>query len=188
MDLKPKLIALVATAAFAVAGCSTPESAAPTTTQAAPPPTTQAASTPIDGDWLSRLTREQIVDQIEEAGLSKWTEDFLKHQEIVKQQISVYTFEGGRFANAYLDENDGTWKVGWKGTYSVADDQVTMYDELNDVTDVYRWEVSEAGLDFDRVGSDTKTVDGFPNEVFDAAYLSNTWTPTNCPMEKGKPC
>jgi hypothetical protein len=90
-------------------------------------------------------------------------------------------------AVAYLDENDGTWKVGWKGSYSVADDQVTMYDELN-VTDVYRWKISEAGLDLDRIGSDKETVDGFPNEVFDAAYLSDSWTPTDCPMETDKPC
>jgi hypothetical protein len=188
MDLKPKLVALVASAIFAVAGCSTPESAAPIANSPAPTPTTQAAGTPIDGDWLSRLTREQITDQLEEAGLSKWTEEFLKHQNIVKLQIAVYTFDGGRFAVAYLDEHDGTWKVGWKGSYSVADDQVTMHDELNDVTDVYRWEVSEAGLDLDRVGSDTETVDGFPNEVFDAAYLSDSWTPTDCPMETDKPC
>ena len=70
----------------------------------------------------------------------------------------------------------------------MAGDQVTMYDELNDVTDIYRWKISEAGLDLDRVSSDTETVDGFPNEVFDAAYLSNTWTPTDCPMETNKPC
>jgi opacity protein-like surface antigen len=186
MDLNSKLVALAATAAFALAGCSAPQSAAPT--PSAPSLSTQAARTPIDGDWLSRLTREQITNQLKQAGLRKWTKQFLKDQDIVKLTIAVYTFDEGRFAVAYLNEHDGTWKVGWKGPYSVAGDQVTMTDEFSGVTDVYRWEVSDAGLDLDRIGSDSDTVEGFPYQVFDAAYLSDTWTPTDCPMETDKSC
>ena len=63
-----------------------------------------------------------------------------------------------------------------------------MTDEFSGVTDVYRWRVSDAGLDLDRIGSDSDTVNGFPYQVYDAAYLSNTWPPTDCPMETDKPC
>jgi hypothetical protein len=188
MDLKPMLVAIAATATFAVAGCSAPESAAPTTSAPAPPPSTQAARTPIDGDWLSRLSRQQITDQLEKADLSTWTERFLKREEIFNLQIAVYTFDDGRFAVTYLNEKDGTWKVGWKGPYSVAGDQVTMYDEFSGITDVYRWQIGKAGLDLDRVSSDSDTANGFPYQVYDAAYLNNTWMATDCPMETHKSC
>ncbi len=85
--------------------------------------TTAAAGTPIDGNWLSRLTRQQVTDQLDKAGLSKWTEKFLKRQDIVKQEIGVYTFDDGRFTVTYQNEHDGTWKVGGKDPYAVAGDQ-----------------------------------------------------------------
>ena len=91
----------------------------------------------------------------------KWTERFLKREAIVKLQIAVYSFDDGRFDVAYF-ERDGTWKVGWKGPYSVAADEVTMTDEFSGVTDVYRWRVTDRGLDLDRVSTDTDTVNGFP--------------------------
>lgn len=188
MELKSKLVALAATATFAFAGCSAPQTAASTPSAPAPSLSTQAGRTPIDGEWLSRLTREQITHQLKEAGLSKWTARFLKREDIVKLVIAVYTFEDDRFAVAYLNEHDGTWKVGWKGPYSVAGDQVTMTDEFSGVTDVYRWQVSDAGLDLDRIRSDSDTVNGFPYQVYDAAYIGDRWTPTDCPMETAKPC
>ncbi len=57
-----------------------------------------------------------------------------------------------------------------------------MTDDFTGVTDVYRWKISEAGLDLDRVSSDMEIVDGFPYQVYDAASMNNAWAPTDCPI------
>jgi hypothetical protein len=86
---------------------------------------------------------------------------FLKREAIDKVHVAVYSFDNGRFDVAYF-ERDGTWKVGWKGPYSVAGHEVTMTDEFTGATDVYRWRITDRGLNLDRVSADTETVNGFP--------------------------
>jgi hypothetical protein len=38
------------------------------------------------------------------------------------------------------------------------------------------------------VRSDSETANGFPYQVYDAAYMSDLWPRTDCAMETGKDC
>jgi len=63
-----------------------------------------------------------------------------------------------------------------------------ILDEATGITDVYTLRIVENRLDLDRVRSDAGTVNGFPFEVYDAAYLSDWWSHSDCAMETGKDC
>ena len=145
------------------------------------------SSSAIDGTWISHLTREDITRQIEKAGLAKWTKQFLVRERIQANNTAVYTFADGRFQVAYFEEG-GVWHVGWTGPYVVTGNEVQMTDESTGVTDVYAWRIADDRLDLDRLRSDSETVNGFPFEVYDAAYMSDRWPRSDCAMEAGKDC
>jgi hypothetical protein len=187
MDLKLRLRALVAAVVLSAAGCSAEPVAQPPTAPAqtaTPSPTVASA---IDGQWISHLTRDDITRQIEKAGLAEWTERFLKRERIQAKYTAVYHFADGRFQVAYFEEG-GVWHVGWTGPYVVTGNEVQIIDESTGVTDVYTWRIADDRLDLDRLSSDSETVNGFPFEVYDAAYMSDSWPRSDCAMEAGKDC
>jgi hypothetical protein len=183
----------------AATGCNDPSGAQnqrPPTTSPSPSVTSTPSGTavpidasPIDGTWISHRTKQQIVKQIEAAGLGRWTRPFLLGQDIQPRYTAVYTFKDGRFSVAYF-ERGGIWHVGWKGDLAVRDHQVVLHDEYTQTTDVYRWTKRPNGLNFTRVPSstDAEAIGGIPSEVYDAAYLSDTWAPSDCALEPGVSC
>jgi hypothetical protein len=187
MDLKYPLRVLVTTVILGAAACSAEPVAqppAPPAQTATPSPTAASA---IDGKWVSHLTRDDVARQIEKAGLAKWTKQFLVRERIRANNTAVYNCADGRFQVAYFDEG-GVWHVGWAGPYVVNGNEVQMTDEATGITDVYTLRIVENRLDLDRVRSDAGTVNGFPFEVYDAAYLSDWWSHSDCAMETGKDC
>jgi hypothetical protein len=187
MDLKYPLRIFVAAVVLGAAACSaepTAQPAAEPAQTATPSPTVASA---IDGKWVSHLTREDVTRQIEKAGLAKWTKDFLAREKIQANNTAVYGFADGRFQVAYFEEG-GTWHVGWAGPYVVTGNEVQMTDEFSGTTDVYTWRIKDNRLDLNRLRSDSETVNGFPTGVYDAAYMSDWWSRSDCAMEAGKDC
>lgn len=190
MELKHPVRVLVAAGVLGLAACSAEPVAqpaaepAPTAQTATPAPTAASA---IDGKWVSRLTREDITRQIKKAGLEEWTERFLERERVQAKNTVVYHFADGRFQVVYFEEG-GVWHVGWKGPYAVAGNEVRMTDDFSGNTDVYTWRIADNRLEFDRLSSDSETLNGFPVEVYDAADIGNRWPRTDCAMEAGQDC
>jgi len=169
-DPGPMAVNLTSTVAAALLALSAPNCNSPTATpsptvSAALPPTTAEPgdTSPIDGGWVSHLTKQPIAAHIKTAGLGRWTRTFLAGQAIQDRYTAVYTFGDGRLSVAYF-ERGGIWHVGWKGDLEVRGHVVEMYDEYTQTTDVYRWTKRHNGLHFTRVKAttDADVVSGIP--------------------------
>jgi hypothetical protein len=187
MDLKYPLRVLVAAVVFGAAACSAEPVAQPSSEPAHTATPAPTAASAIDGEWVSHLTRNDITRHIEKAGLAEWTKKFLVREGIRANYTAVYTFADGQFQVAYF-EDKGIWHVGWKGPYVVTGDEVQITDDFTGITDVYTWRIVDNRLDLDRVRSDSETANGFPYQIYDAAYMSDWWPRTDCAMEAGKDC
>ena len=149
-----------------------------------PPPVSSA----IDGQWVSHLTRRQMVEHIKDAGLGEWVEDFLDHEKPTPRYTAVYTFDSDTFEVAYLEQGGG-WHVGWKGSLThLPDQRIRMHDDFSGVTDTYRWRMDDDRLDLDRVKAAKALVNDIPYQVYDAAYMNDWWLRTTCPMTTGEDC
>ena len=145
-------------------------------------------SSAIEGQWVSHLTRRQMVEHIKDAGLGEWVEEFLDHEKPTPHYTAVYTFDGDAFEVAYFEKGGG-WHVGWKGSLTALPGRrIKMHDDFSGVTDVYRWRVDGDRLDLDRVKADEPLVNDIPYEVYDAAYMNDWWLRTTCPLTTGEDC
>lgn len=173
----------VAVAAIAPWALHQPGSRGPSTLA-----TTPERSNAFEGSWVSHLTRRQVIDQIKAAGLEEWVKPFLAHEQISKQQTLVYTFTDHSFTVADYGQGGG-WHVGWEGSLTVLPGhELSLHDDFSGATDIYRWRVDNNRLHLSRISSDTAMVYDIPYQVYDAAYMSDSWERTTCPMQTGQNC
>lgn len=153
-----------------------------------PVTTTPEHANAFEGSWVSHVTRRQVVEQIKAAGLGKWVKPFLAHEQIRKHQTLVYTFTDHSFKVADYGQGGG-WHVGWEGSLTVLPgNELSMHDDFSGATDTYHWSVARNRLHLSRVSSETELVYDIPYQVYDAAYMSDWWERTACPMRTGQDC
>ncbi len=144
-------------------------------------------SSPLDGDWVSHLSPEQLTKNLADAGQEKWADDFLAAERITDDLTAVYTFDGNSFRVAYLN-TDGSWQVGWWGALDVGETTVDLYDDYYQITDTFAWSIDGNQLSLTWESSDAKRLKGIPVEVFHDAYLSDPLVRANCALDFDEPC
>ncbi len=177
----------LAALALGVSGCGA-DSEVPAAVDAPTVATSSAtASSPLDGDWVSHLSPEQLTKNLADAGQAKWADDFMAAERITDDLTAVYTFDGNSFRVAYLNP-DGSWQVGWKGTLDVGETTVELYDDYYQITDIFAWSIDGNQLSLTWDSSDAKRLKGIPVKVFHDAYLSDPLVRADCALDFDEPC
>lgn len=159
---------------------STSPTATTTKTTVSSDPPAEVTS-PIDGSWKTKLTRADIKENLEEAGLGRWASRLFSAEDIDRSITWVYTYGDGRFSGAWLTR-DGLWQVGWWGSTTVNGRSLAMFDEVYKITEEFTWAVSGDRLSLEFVSTDaTVPVKGIPDEVYMHAYFTDPLTRTTCP-------
>lgn len=194
--------ALVLLLALATAACSdgtgsatsdepasSPATDRMTTTPSSPTAQSRGASAtalPIDDTWRIRLTRADIRDRLQQAGLASWTEDLFRTDQVGGAATWIWTFDStaGRARGLWLYP-DGAWRTGWTGPLTVEGERLTIGDDDYGTTDTFRWRVDGRQLVLSYVESTGPDVRGIPEKVYAHAYFTTPMTRTTCPSSAG---
>jgi hypothetical protein len=192
------LAALVA--AMTLVGCSEgstePEAETSPAAAASPGPEPGESEAPtgilpdeMQATWLLDVPRDQIGENLEEAGLGKLVDRFYESEDLETARVQMaLTFEPDYFYVAWRLK-DEVWDEGWSGLAQMEDGVLRLHDSYHThVIDSYRPSVDRDELTLEYVESTVPELTGLPIEIFGAAYFSQPWTRVDCTREDLDAC
>lgn len=140
---------------------------------------------PIDGTWKVQLTRSDIRNRLEQAGLGKWADDLFRADDIENKVVWIWTFDStAERARGLWLYPDGVWKAAWAGPLTVKGRQLELGDDQFQTTDTFRWRVSGRTMVLTPLDS-TGAVRGIPEKAYAHAYFTTPFTRAGCPPAAG---
>jgi hypothetical protein len=183
MRLACAAVVLMALASGCTGAAVSNQTAAPSPSVTAPeatqvPSQSAAVSTPVDGLWTLRQTKDDVRSHLKDHGFGDRADEFIQAEQIWDRDEWEWSFQDGSFRARWLTQ-DGVWKVADYGTFTADPKTVTLRFAEGDPgsTTTFRYTVAGDTLRLDWQGHQgTEDYKGFPDEAFWRAYLTSPLT------------